>query len=45
MWVRFPPPPGIESEVNWDRGGTSIYFRDPEGHSVELATPGVWEVY
>ncbi len=35
----------IESELNWDRGGTSIYFRDPEGHSVELATPGVWEVY
>ena len=35
----------IESEVKWDRGGTSIYFRDPEGHSVELATPGVWEVY
>lgn len=35
----------IESEVTWDRGGTSIYFRDPDGHSVELATPGVWEVY
>ena len=24
------------------RGGTSLYFRDPDGHSVELATPGVW---
>ncbi len=35
----------IESEVTWDRGGTSLYFRDPDGHSVELATPGVWEVY
>jgi catechol 2,3-dioxygenase-like lactoylglutathione lyase family enzyme len=35
----------IESEVTWDRGGTSLYFRDPEGHSVEVATPGVWEVY
>jgi catechol 2,3-dioxygenase-like lactoylglutathione lyase family enzyme len=35
----------IESEVAWDRGGTSLYFRDPDGHSVELATPGVWEVY
>ena len=35
----------IESEVTWDRGGTSLYFRDPGGHSVELATPGVWEIY
>ena len=35
----------IESEVNWDRGGTSFYFRDLDGHSVELATPGVWKVY
>ena len=35
----------IESEVSWERGGKSIYFRDPDGHSVELATPGVWRVF
>ncbi|MEX2466882.1 MAG: VOC family protein [Gemmatimonadota bacterium] len=35
----------IESEVEWDRGGVSLYFRDPDGHSVELASPGVWPVY
>jgi catechol 2,3-dioxygenase-like lactoylglutathione lyase family enzyme len=35
----------IESRVRWDRGGRSIYFRDPEGHSVELVTPGVWPSY
>jgi catechol 2,3-dioxygenase-like lactoylglutathione lyase family enzyme len=35
----------VESEVRWERGGTSLYFRDPDGHSVELATPGVWSVY
>lgn len=35
----------VESEVVWDLGGRSIYFRDPDGHSVELATPGVWTVY
>jgi catechol 2,3-dioxygenase-like lactoylglutathione lyase family enzyme len=35
----------IESRVCWDRGGQSMYFRDPAGHSVELATPGTWAVY
>jgi len=35
----------IESRVRWPRGGQSIYFRDPAGHSVELATPGTWPVY
>jgi catechol 2,3-dioxygenase-like lactoylglutathione lyase family enzyme len=35
----------IESRVTWPRGGRSIYFRDPAGHSVELATPGTWSVY
>ena len=23
----------------------SIYFRDPDGHLLELATPGLWSVY
>ena len=35
----------IESKVSWPIGGQSIYFRDPENHLVELATPGIWEVY
>ena len=35
----------IESRVRWDGGGRSLYFRDPAGHSVELATPGTWPVY
>ncbi len=33
----------VESRVDWDRGGRSLYFRDPGGHSVELVTPGTWE--
>jgi catechol 2,3-dioxygenase-like lactoylglutathione lyase family enzyme len=35
----------IESRVAWDSGGVSIYFRDPDGRSVELATPGLWPTY
>lgn len=35
----------IESRVQWDRGGVSLYFRDLDGHSVELATPGIWPTY
>lgn len=31
-----------ESRINWPRGGTSLYFRDPDGHSLEVATPGLW---
>jgi catechol 2,3-dioxygenase-like lactoylglutathione lyase family enzyme len=32
----------IESEVNWPRGGRSLYFRDPAGNCVELASPKLW---
>jgi catechol 2,3-dioxygenase-like lactoylglutathione lyase family enzyme/ribosomal protein S18 acetylase RimI-like enzyme len=35
----------IDGRVGWERGGHSIYFRDPEGHSIELATPGTWATY
>src|SRR5260370_900413 len=32
----------IERQIEWPRGGKSIYFRDPAGNSVDLVTPGVW---
>jgi catechol 2,3-dioxygenase-like lactoylglutathione lyase family enzyme len=35
----------IESRVRWERGGRSLYFRDPDAHSVELVTPGTWSTY
>ena len=35
----------IESRVKWARGGESLYFRDLDGHLVELATPGIWPNY
>ena len=43
-WERHLEALGValESRVTWPRGGTSLYVRDPDGHSVELATPGLW---
>jgi catechol 2,3-dioxygenase-like lactoylglutathione lyase family enzyme len=46
-WERHLEASGIpiESRVRWPRGGISLYLRDPEGHSVELITPGLWATY
>jgi catechol 2,3-dioxygenase-like lactoylglutathione lyase family enzyme len=35
----------IESRITWQRGGTSLYFRDPDNNSLEVATPGLWQNY
>jgi catechol 2,3-dioxygenase-like lactoylglutathione lyase family enzyme len=35
----------IESRVAWPRGGFSLYFRDPDGHLLELVSPGCWEIF
>jgi catechol-2,3-dioxygenase len=35
----------VESELVTDRSGTSLYFRDPDQHVIELATPGIWSTY
>jgi len=35
----------IEDKTHWERGGWSLYFRDPDGHLLEVATPGAWTVY
>jgi catechol 2,3-dioxygenase-like lactoylglutathione lyase family enzyme len=37
---------GVEmlSEVVWEGGARSLYFRDPDGHLLELATPGLWGI-
>ncbi|MFO1134498.1 MAG: VOC family protein [Rhodoblastus sp.] len=32
----------IEGRADWPRGGNGVYFRDPDGHLVEFATPGLW---
>lgn len=32
----------VEEKRTWDLGGQSVYFRDPDRHLLEIATPGVW---
>jgi catechol 2,3-dioxygenase-like lactoylglutathione lyase family enzyme len=32
----------IEKTIDWPGGGRSVYFRDPAGNSLELATPKIW---
>ena len=34
----------IEQTVQWPHGGTSIYFRDPAGNSLELVSDEVWKL-
>jgi catechol 2,3-dioxygenase-like lactoylglutathione lyase family enzyme len=33
----------LEGRTTWPRGGVSIYFRDPDDHLLEIATPGLWK--
>jgi catechol 2,3-dioxygenase-like lactoylglutathione lyase family enzyme len=35
----------VEERRTWELGGQSVYFRDPDRHLLEIATPGVWSVY
>ena len=35
----------IETHTHWERGGRSLFFRDPDSHLIELVTPGCWAIY
>jgi catechol 2,3-dioxygenase-like lactoylglutathione lyase family enzyme len=35
----------VEEKRTWELGGQSVYFRDPDRHLIEIATPGVWSNY
>lgn len=35
----------VEEKRTWEPGGQSLYFRDPDRHLLEIATPGVWSIY
>ena len=46
-WHRYVADAGVKirGEMNWQRRGRSLYFEDPDGHVLELATPGLWPTY
>lgn len=35
----------IEGRTHWPKGAESLYFRDPDGHLLEVVTPGIWPMY
>jgi len=35
----------IEFRQTWKYGGEALFFRDPDGHLLEVVTPGVWTIY
>jgi catechol-2,3-dioxygenase len=46
-WERWLQEQGIPIELRktWKYGGEALYFRDPDGHLLEIVTPGVWNIY
>ncbi len=50
MKCRLAPPFCLnvkqpDSTATEAKGGTSLYFRDPDDNSVEVAPPGLWPHY
>jgi len=47
VWEAWLAQQGIPIELRktWKYGGEALYFRDPDGHLLEVVTPGVWSIY
>lgn len=47
VWTRHLEDKGVDiiGRMEWERGGRSVYFKDWEGHVLEIMTRGVWSVY
>jgi catechol 2,3-dioxygenase-like lactoylglutathione lyase family enzyme len=43
-WEKYFQEKGvhIHSTMEWDRGGRSVYFYDPDGHVGEIVSRGIW---
>jgi len=35
----------VQEKRTWELDGQSLYFRDPNRHLIEVATPGDWSIY
>ena len=46
-WEQWLAQQGIPIELRktWKYGAEALYFRDPDGHLLEVVTPGVWNIY
>lgn len=46
-WETWLSRQGITIELKkvWKYGGEALYFRDPDGHLLEVVTPGVWSIF
>ena len=46
-WEKWLEKQGISIELRktWKYGAEALYFRDPDGHLLEVVTPGVWTIY
>ena len=46
-WEAWLSQQGITIELRkiWKYGGEALYFCDPDGHLLEVVTPGVWSIF
>ncbi|KAJ4171566.1 hypothetical protein NW754_013335 [Fusarium falciforme] len=46
-WEEHFKVKGVEiiGRMEWERGGSSVYVKDWEGHVIEVMTRNIWQVY